>query len=327
MHYLSEIEAAISAVTTAAELCSRVQSDLTHSDTIHKEDTSPVTIADYGAQAIINAQLATTFPADPVVAEEDAAYLRDPARTAITERILSRVNDCMPGMDTRRLLACIDHGNGTPAPTGRFWTLDPIDGTKGFLRGDQYAIALALIEDGRVVLGVLGCPNLPRDTAAPAAGHGCLFIAVRGQGALLRLLASGSELPVHVDTHTDPAGAVFCESVESGHTSHSRSARVAGTLGVTAAPYRIDSQCKYAAVARGDASVYMRLPSTKGYREKIWDHAAGSIIVEEAGGRVTDTLGARLDFSQGITLARNSGILATNGTLHSSLVHVLSTTE
>ena len=44
-----------------------------------------------------------------------------------------------------------------------FWTLDPVDGTKGFLRNQQYAIALAYIERGTPVVGVMGCPNLPRD--------------------------------------------------------------------------------------------------------------------------------------------------------------------
>ena len=71
---------------------------------------------------------------------------------------------------------------------GRFvlvgmWTLDPIDGTKGFLRGEQYAICLALIIDGIVQLGVVGCPNLPVDHEQPDGEKGCLFIAVKNQGA------------------------------------------------------------------------------------------------------------------------------------------------
>ena len=64
-----------------------------------------------------------------------------------------------------------------------FWCLDPIDGTKGFLRGEQYAVCLALVRDGEVQLGVLGCPNLPVDAAQPAGPRGALFVGVRGQGA------------------------------------------------------------------------------------------------------------------------------------------------
>lgn len=63
------------------------------------------------------------------------------------------------------------------------WTLDPIDGTKGFLRGEQYAVCLALLVDGKAQVSVMGCPNLPTEMNKPEGDKGCLFIAVRGQGA------------------------------------------------------------------------------------------------------------------------------------------------
>lgn len=63
------------------------------------------------------------------------------------------------------------------------WTLDPIDGTKGFVRGEQYAVCLALIEDNDVKVSVMGCPNLPASLSDPAGERGCLFVAVKGQGA------------------------------------------------------------------------------------------------------------------------------------------------
>jgi 3'(2'), 5'-bisphosphate nucleotidase len=85
---------------------------------------------------------------------------------------------------------------------------------------------------------------------------------------------------------------------------------------------RLDSQAKYGVVARGDAAIYLRIPSPKqpDYREKIWDHAAGALIVEEAGGRVTDALGADLDFSRGRRLENNRGIVASNGYLHAAVL-------
>ena len=71
------------------------------------------------------------------------------------------------------------------------WTLDPIDGTKGFLLGEQYAVCLALIEDSDVKLSVMGCPNLPASLSDPESARGCLFVAVKGQGAEQVRRASG----------------------------------------------------------------------------------------------------------------------------------------
>jgi 3'(2'), 5'-bisphosphate nucleotidase len=62
------------------------------------------------------------------------------------------------------------------------WVLDPVDGTKGYLRGEQYAVCLALIVDSKVELGVIGCPNLPTDPSKPDGQKGALFVAVRGHG-------------------------------------------------------------------------------------------------------------------------------------------------
>jgi len=89
---------------------------------------------------------------------------------------------------------------------------------------------------------------------------------------------------------------------------------------VTAPPLRIDSQCKYGVVARGDVSIYLRLPPRATYEDKIWDHAAGSIVLKEAGGEVTDVYGRPLDFSLGRTLRKTVGILATNGKLHTRVL-------
>lgn len=324
--------AAIRAVSKACRLCRSVAGRLVSDETLAKKDKSPVTVADFGVQAVIIGELTTACPTAPIVAEEDAAELRDPANAWIRERVTEQVRMIDPTMDEMRILAAVDCGGHAGGPQGRFWTLDPIDGTKGFLRGDQYAIALALIEDGQVVLGVLGCPNLPLAfRGVPGAGarnheagnRGCLFVAARGQGTFMYSLAGEDGIAVHVTEVADPAQAVFCESVESGHSSHGDAARIAAFLGSTAPPLRIDSQCKYAAVARGDASLYLRLPTSADYREKIWDHAAGWIVVMEAGGEVTDIRGRPLDFSAGRTLRRNQGVVATNGHLHGRVVEAV----
>ncbi|KAK4790957.1 hypothetical protein SAY86_031370 [Trapa natans] len=83
-------------------------------------------------------------------------------------------------LSTEDILTAIDSGRSEGGPVGRHWVLDPIDGTKGFLRGKQYAIALALLDEGKVVLGVLACPNLPLASIVEKdsqKGVGCLFFA------------------------------------------------------------------------------------------------------------------------------------------------------
>ena len=83
---------------------------------------------------------------------------------------------------------------------------------------------------------------------------------------------------------------------------------------------RLDSQCKYAVVARGQAEVYLRLPSKKGYVERIWDHAAGALIAQEAGCVVTDVFGKPLDFSHGRGLEANKGVVVAPVALHGRII-------
>lgn len=311
---------AVAAVLEACTLCMDVQATLVSDETLSKKDKSPVTVADFGAQAIVVSNLLQVFPDIPVVGEEDASTLRADENLELRERVITAVQRLDPQLTPDRILDAIDAGTYAGGPKGLHWTLDPIDGTKGFLRGEQYAVALALIEDGKVVLGVLGCPSLPHLASEADGPCGCLFVAQTGSGAVMRTFDNPFESPIGVTDVIDPARGRFCESVESGHSNQDQSARIAQLLGITRDPYRIDSQCKYAAAARGDASIYLRLPTKKGYEEKIWDHAAGSIIMTEAGGRVTDVRGNDLDFSIGRTLKNNLGVIATNGQLHDRVV-------
>jgi 3'(2'), 5'-bisphosphate nucleotidase len=100
---------------------------------------------------------------------------------------------------------------------------------------------------------------------------------------------------------------------------------IAKRLGIVEPSIRMDSQAKYGIVARGEASIYLRLPSPKtpAYNEKVWDHAAGAILIEEAGGKITDVMGKTLDFGVGYELTRNTGVIATNGRLHEEVLSAL----
>jgi 3'(2'), 5'-bisphosphate nucleotidase len=316
--YEREREVSVGAVREAARLCRSVAAEISP-EVLAKKDKSPVTVADFGSQALIARALAEAFPEDPVVAEEDSAELRRRENAPILDQVLRHVRAVRasvdPGDGTVRLEAddvCrwIDLGD-TSEYRDRFWTIDPIDGTKGFLRGEQYAIALALIVEGQVAVAALACPGLD-----------AVFHAVRGEGSFLAPLdpvaeeEAGPPLRIHVSGRDDPSTVRFCESVESGHSAHGDAAAIADRMGITAAPLRMDSQAKYAVVARGEADIYLRLPTRADYREKIWDHAAGALIVAEAGGTVTDIHGRPLEFHHGRELAANRGVIVTNGRLH-----------
>ena len=313
----ADLRAAIDAVREASRACHAVQQRLVRPETLEKKDKSPVTVADFASQGIVCAKLADYRPDDALVGEESADALREPEQAALVGVIAESVCATL-GTEAshEQVLAWIDRGSA-PAQGDRYWTLDPIDGTKGFLRGAQYAVALGLIEGGEVVLGVLGCPNLPLDD-----GRGALFSARRGEPAHVRSLwdADASPREVRVGAIDRASDARLCESVESAHSDQDESSRIASLLGIQGEPFRIDSQCKYAAVARNDASIYLRMPTRPDYREKIWDHAAGSVIVECAGGRVSDADGRALDFRRGSTLEENRGIVATCGAIHQEVL-------
>lgn len=309
----SKLETAIRAVRAAARASRIVQLDLVHTLSIDKPDKSPVTVADYAAQAIVCAILKQDFPGIPIAAEEGSAQLKKKKNAqlllSVTRHVASQLGSDINSDD---VLAFIDQG-GADAKADVFWTLDPIDGTKGFLRGGQYAIALALIEQGEVTLGVLGCPNMQINQQT-----GALFTASRGGPARTFELFNAEDMGKKIGTSSvaSTSQARFCESVEAGHSNQDVASQIAKLLGIKQPPYRIDSQCKYAVVSQGDAEVYLRLPVDAKYKEKIWDHAAGSIIVEAAGGKVTDIRGKPLDFSCGKFLKNNSGIIATSDMIH-----------
>uniref|UniRef100_J3LI49 3'(2'),5'-bisphosphate nucleotidase n=2 Tax=Oryza brachyantha TaxID=4533 RepID=J3LI49_ORYBR len=355
------MEVAVRVVQAACTLCQRVQGSLLHPASgaggVHsKLDRSPVTVADWGVQAIVSWLLSDCFQDEniSIVAEEDDETLSSRDGAAFLEYVVDAVNGCLieapryglrspeKELKAHDILQAIRRCNSTGGPEGRFWVLDPVDGTLGFVRGDQYAVALALIEDGEVVLGVLGCPNYPMKkewlnyhqryyrlmskVSPPTSGSwhkGCVMYAHRGCGQtwMQPLVHDVGKLDwrnsreVRVSTVSDPVSATFCEPVEKANSSHSFTAGLAHSVGLRKQPLRVYSMVKYAAIARGDAEIFMKF-ARAGYKEKIWDHAAGVVIIQEAGGVITDAGGRPLDFSRGVFLeGLDRGIVACSGPL------------
>lgn len=303
------------AVRQAARLCRIVQE--THLVSSSKGTDGPVTIADYGAQAILGRAISTAFPDDAVIAEENGgqfmSLVADSERAEVVKLIADILDTTVTQADVVRWL---DHGHKREAE--RTWVIDPIDGTKGFLGLRSYVIAAGFMVDKKPIGGVIGAPAYPGKDS-----DGLLFHA-QGGAAFAQPLAGGAVRRIKVSDRTDPAQIRILESYEKSHVSHDRMALVREAAGYQDAELqRIDSMEKYARIAAGDAELYLRLPrmnSTSPFF--IWDHAAGTALVQAAGGKVTDIDGSPLDFSQGRGLA-NKGIVVTNGHIHEHVLAAL----
>jgi 3'(2'), 5'-bisphosphate nucleotidase len=322
--YPNEAKFALQAVRTAAQLCRRIQEEMV-TKAIVKSDHSPVTVADFASQAVVARMLQEKFAEDPLVAEEDSTSLRTPDQEGTLRAVTGYVSTLYHEAKPERVCEWIDLGSGEPS--SRFWVLDPIDGTKGFLRGDQYAVALALVEDGKVVLGALGCPNLSREMEPDVGGVGAVAIAVRGQGAWATGMEDESFAELRVSERSDPLQARVLRSFAAEHTDTDKIDQLIAFLGTPYPPILMDSAAKYAILTAGGGDLLFRLisPQKPDYVESIWDQAAGTILVTEAGGRVSDLTGRDLDFSRGRQLHGNVGVLASNGLLHEAALEVLRT--
>jgi 3'(2'), 5'-bisphosphate nucleotidase len=313
--YEAEKEFAVELVRQAGILSLKLLSELQSTDCFIKEDGSPVTAADFTLQTLINHQIALHFPKDAIMGEEDSSFLRD--HEHLRKRLHLQLKSLIPHSDENEIARLLDLGNFKGGPKGRFWTIDPIDGTKGFIRKDQYAIALALIEDGEVVLGVVGCPNMTF-----SQGRGALFSATKGEETQILYFDNGKKLETL--KKNERSELLYCEPHADSKTHlHSEALKVAQLLEADPKPHRLDSQVKYAVIASETPSVYLRIPKKSDHVEKVWDHAAGTMIVESIGGKVTDLFGKSLDFSKGIYLSDNWGLVASNGMSHEKVLHAI----
>ena len=207
-----------------------------------------------------------------IVAAEDVEVLSTASSADLLKSVVKNVNLCLAKapllgleapsrpLDMREVLNAISRCNSRGGKSGRFWVLDPVDGTLGFVRGDQYAIALALIEDGEPVIGVLGCPNYPMkkdwlsyqngyrrllsrltSPTSEAYAKGSVIYARKGSGkAWMQTLLHGdkkfvwpnSARQIKVSSIGNPAMATFCELVAKVTSSHSFTAGLAHSVGM-----------------------------------------------------------------------------------------------
>ena len=289
-----------------------------------KGDKSPVTIADFAVQAIVARGLNQAVGPARLVGEEDATALRSFKNRRMRQAVVEAVRLVDPTISSHEVLAAIDMGNDK-AKTGNHWTLDPIDGTKGFLRSGQYAISLGRIQNGQLDYGILASPNLsPNPAESPADIHrpGLIFMAEKGKGA--QVIAGGDANATPQRLSMKPLGKrtlPMVARVEGSDASGLDNRTLGRILKRTMPVVAMDSASKYAAAVL-HGGIYFRGGEPGG--GKIWDHSAGVLVAQEAGMKVTDLDGKPLNFGLGIHLSQNRGILVAPPQVHKQVRDALS---
>lgn len=354
--YAAELHLALSAVHNASVLTKSVLRSLKNNVSAEsKADDTPVTIADFAAQALLISAIHAVYPDDQFLGEESADALRSDAALAdrVWDLVLrakalhasrSRNGDAQKenaeaGAQTlvfpaskEEMFELIDRGGkGEQTARGRVWVMDPVDGTATFMKGQQYAVCLCLLVDGKQAVGVIGCPNLAFDVQGPLgqsrvhedlvdeAGYGVVVSAVKGQGTFVRGMTEdgwGDARKVELSTLPEkkPEELNFVEST-LGKTSLSQEEHkaVCELLG-SQWPGTIiwAQQIKHATLALGSADVMVRISKTADRYTCVWDHAGGHLLFTEGGGLIKDFNGGDIDYAQGrhISGERNYGMIA-----------------
>ncbi|XP_026431487.1 putative PAP-specific phosphatase, mitochondrial [Papaver somniferum] len=363
--YHRELQAAVDVVEKACRLCVDVKKSLLSSDEriLEKNDQTPVTVADFGVQALISLELGRLFPSIPLVAEEDSSFLTSNSVVdSIVNTVIDKADSTEKPLTRDVVLQAIDRGGKDGFTFGdkpaTYWVLDPIDGTRGFLKGSEalYVVGLALVVEGEVTLGVMGCPNWQEDSSSKTAnqdqtdksglpsGSGTIMASHVGCGTWMKSLsnilgsvvgAQSSWSRCYVEKSCLVHEARFCISesqtweslpLSTLYTATTNSDNL-GDKQVLLVPTCCGSLCKYLMVASGRASVFIYQAKAE-KPVKSWDHAVGIICVNEAGGQVTDWTGRKLDLAADRIERRlifpSGGVLITNGNVHNEILEVIS---
>ncbi|CAA6668786.1 unnamed protein product [Spirodela intermedia] len=361
--YHRELEAAVDAVERACRLCVDVKKTLVSGEGrfLEKKDQTPVTVADFGVQALISLELSKSFPSIPMVAEEDSSFLRssssgsqedgdsDGLVGAVLRAVSGKASCDEQPLTSDIVLAAIDRGGkhafSLDEKPATYWVLDPIDGTRGFLKGNDalYVVGLALVVEGDVALGSWAAQT---GKIISSSGRGMIMVAHVGCGTWSREFLASSGIIAGVlegwkKCSVDPCSLInqasFCipesqtwRSLLLSTSSYGLSDDAGGAGSeheVTLLKVCCGSLCKYLMVASGRASVFV-LRARVRTRIKAWDHVAGVVCIHEAGGKVTDWKGHHLDLaidpSERRIISPSGGILVTNGHLHQQLLSLIS---
>lgn len=297
-------------------------------------------MADISSQVIINHLLISAFEKVVIIGEEDSTEISD----TLFDKIKNLLSEFEIGreinLQSKEQVEKILKSNDFDESVKRFWTVDPIDGTKGFIRGDQYAICMALIdrETELPLISALGCPNLNFSDGNPDTERGILMFSIASVGNFVCKLGESIEDLVALPKYPlqkDISKAIFAGAFVSSHTNPLEIDGIKDNFANTIPIVHMDSQCKYGLLALNRAHVYYRRHASRDpcarkdwqcdYIEAIWDNAPGYLFVKEAGGWLTDFAGNDLKFPAEKHFHVVGGIVATmlDRNLHDQVLKIV----
>ena len=271
-------------------------------ESFQKEDESPVTLADYASQLFIVKKLKEKFPNDQILAEESYnSHIDNNVQKIIKRCYRSLELDVVE--DIERIL----NYRGPYSP--RQWTVDPIDGTKGFQKNLSYAVGIGFMINSELIAAAIGVPNYNEKGRA-------LFIAEKNQGTRV---SYGEEdfIPISVTDKKNIKKAKMCHSLHYDEPWVIKFAHIAEINKFI----QIDSMAKFCMVADGTVDLYIK-PLDKN-RSFSWDFLPGTLIVNEAGGIVSDLKGNNIKFNNEKCIISAPGLVASNGILHKEILKSL----
>ncbi|KAK3292950.1 uncharacterized protein B0H64DRAFT_464758 [Chaetomium fimeti] len=334
-----------------------------NTSSLAKDDKSPVTIADFAAQALIISGFCKAFPNYGVLGEENADELRKPENAEMVGKIWELVkNTKLTDPACERLLGkptsledmvdTIDRGGSvSSAEPGKIYLImDPVDGTSAFMKLGQYVVATGLVRDGREIMGVSAGPNINFTKVVIDGARigeydveplnlGTMISAVKGHGAIARPIGRGDLLPpVPLNRASQPApkidqrqagpskfsGLQFVDSEKSPKTLSDKVKLFAGPNYKNAIQL-YSSHARYMAMALGDRSyVQIRWPNAPKAKWSIWDHVGTPLIYTESGpGKVTDMHGKALRYDEGRDMKSHWGVITADAAIHKEIVDMV----
>jgi 3'-phosphoadenosine 5'-phosphosulfate (PAPS) 3'-phosphatase len=256
-----------------------------------KADSSPVTVVDLLHQTQMQEMLHLQFPGDALLSEEPRNLQE---RHALEAAEISRT---VYGMELGSTIAEL------PSKGSVTWVLDPIDGTKGFLGGRYFALALACFVDGTPRFAAMAVPGGNPDR--PLAIDRTIAFGVAGRGAWISPVAAGGEPRWRALAGAAPPAGSIRIAVSLAHGGPLAD-RLRSTPGLEV--LELDSQAKYLAVAAGDIDAYLRAARDDGRSDLLWDHLPGALIAGEAGCEVRHFDGSPIVFEPRESIAFRGGV-------------------